>query len=92
MEKNGFGPGAGKGLGGRMSAFSPMRSWAMRSAEEIPSGSGQVSTMSMMAAMSATTAVDRRCVTVCQWRSMKTKATTDCNRMTGAMTMMSERG
>ncbi len=47
--------------------------------------------MSMIAAMSRTTASDRRCVTVCQWRSMKTKATTDCSRIIGVMMMISER-
>ena len=47
--------------------------------------------MSMMAAMSRVIACDRRCVTVCQWRSMKTKATTDCSRTIGAMMMISER-
>ena len=47
--------------------------------------------MSMIAAMSRVTACERRCVTVCQWRSMKTKATTDCSRIIGAMTMISER-
>ena len=47
--------------------------------------------MSITAAMSRVTAVDRRWVTVCQWRSMKTKATTDCNRTIGAMMMIKER-
>ena len=30
IEKNGLGPGAGSGSGGRMSTFSCRRSWAMR--------------------------------------------------------------
>jgi hypothetical protein len=45
----------------------------------------------MTAAMSCTTAAERRCVTVCQCRSMKTKATTDCSSTIGAMMMMRER-
>ena len=47
--------------------------------------------MSTIAAMSATTAAERRAVTVCQWRSMKTKATIAWRRTTGVMMMISER-
>jgi hypothetical protein len=47
--------------------------------------------MSMTAAMSRVTAAERRWVTVCQCRSMKAKAITDCSRIIGAITMMSER-
>ena len=47
--------------------------------------------MSTIAAMSATTAADSRAVTVCQWRSMKTKATSAWSSTTGAMMMISER-
>ncbi len=47
--------------------------------------------MSMIAAMSRVTAVDNRSVTVCQCRSMKTKASTDCSRIIGAITMISDR-
>jgi len=63
----------------------------MRVTSAMSRSCGQVSIMSMMAAMSRVTAVDSRSVTVCQWRSMKTKAMTDWSRIIGAMTMMSER-
>jgi hypothetical protein len=39
----------------------------------------------MMAAMSRVTAIESRWVTVCQWRSMKTKAMTDCSSTIGMM-------
>ena len=45
----------------------------------------------MIAAMSATTAADRRAVTVCQYSSMNTKATTVSMTATGVMMMISER-
>ena len=47
--------------------------------------------MLMMAEMSRTTAVESRWVTVCQCRSMKTKATTDCSTTIGTIMMSSER-
>jgi hypothetical protein len=47
--------------------------------------------MSMIAAMSAVTAEERRWVTSCQCRSMNTYATTDCSSTTGVMMMMSDR-
>jgi hypothetical protein len=47
--------------------------------------------MSISAAISCTTAVESRCVTVFQCRSIKTKATTDCSRTIGAMMMSSAR-
>ncbi len=47
--------------------------------------------MSTIAAISPAVAADRRCVTSDQLRSMKTKATSDCSRTTGAMMMISER-
>ena len=47
--------------------------------------------MSMIAAMSATTAADRREVTVAKCSSMKTKAMSAWRRTTGVMMMMSER-
>jgi hypothetical protein len=42
--------------------------------------------------MSCVTAADRRRVTVFQWRSMNTNATTDCRITIGAMMIRSERG
>ena len=45
----------------------------------------------MMAAMSRVTAMESRWVTVCQCRSMNTKAITDCRSTIGTMMMSSAR-
>ncbi len=42
-------------------------------------------------AMFCTVTVDRRRVTVCQWRSRNTKVSTDCSSTIGAMMMISAR-
>ncbi len=47
--------------------------------------------MSISMAMFCTVTVDRRRVTVCQWRSRNTKVSTDWSSTIGAMMMMSAR-
>ena len=47
--------------------------------------------MSMSMAMFCTVPVERRRVTVSQWRSRKTKVTTDWSSTIGAMMMISAR-
>ena len=89
--KNGLGLGGGSSSPFSMAMLRSIRSRAIRMISALAPSSGKVSMRSMIAAMSRVTAIDRRCVTSCQCRSMKTKATTDCSSTIGMMMMSSER-
>ncbi|MNL55330.1 hypothetical protein D3C87_1787360 [compost metagenome] len=91
ISKKGLGRGGGSSPPGSTEMLRSSWSRAMRTISEISRSAGKVAIRSTIAATSPVTAAERRCVTSCQCRSMKTKATTDCNSTIGMMTMSSER-